>query len=303
VQNPIEPVVAELIFAEDGSNPNCAAALSNVAFTQVAELPNAPVLVGDTICSSSGPISIGVASAPGLDYSWSPTSGLSNPNISNPTATLVNANLSPKVFTYTLTASNETCSATDTVNIVVVPAPRARFLMSPDPASTEDPVVFFLNKSIVNDNTTFFWDFAGLGVSTARDPQFRFPQGKPGIYDVTLTTIDQVLGCADEYVDQVTVKRELLIYVPNAFTPDADGKNDIWGPVTTNIDNDQYHLMVFDRTGQLVFETRNVKEKWNGGLMNGDYYLEAGVYVWKIVGKEVDARDEFEMNGIVTMLR
>ncbi len=301
--NPTEAIVAELIFVQDGSSPACSADLSNSVFIQVSELPNAPVLRDDTICAGVGPTAIGVPSAPGLTYSWTPTTGLSDPNISNPQVTLVNEGLSPKSFKYILTASNGLCFASDTMTITVDPGPRARFLHSPTPASAEDPVVFFLNRSIFVPGTQFFWDFAGLGSSTAFSPEYKFPDGREGSYQVTLTAIDPVLGCSDTYTARVEVEKELLVYVPNAFTPDGDGKNELWGPVMTNIDPNDYRLTVFDRTGRIVFETRNVKERWNGGLMNGDYYLEPGLYVWTIEGREIGALDEFEMTGTVVLLR
>lgn len=301
--NPEEPVVAELLFISDGSTPTCQNQVDNSVFVQVAELPNAPVLADDTICADSGPVSIGVAAAPGFTYSWSPTTGLSDPNIANPTATLINEGVTPRVFTYVLTASNGTCEASDTVNITVDPGPRARFLFTPDPASAEDPRVFFLNQTIATPNTQYFWDFGPTGSATGESPEFVFPEGRDGDYPVTLTALDPVTGCSSTYTATVRVRRELMIYVPNAFTPDADGKNDLWGPVMTNIDSKEYRLTVYDRAGQIVFETTDVDQKWNGGHMNGDYYLKPGMYVWTIEGREIGAREDFEMKGNVILMR
>lgn len=295
--------MAELVFIQDGSTPTCSADQDESIFVQVTELPNAPVLADDTICSGVGPVPIGVTSGPGLSYDWTPTTGLSDPKVPNPTVTLNHTGVSPRVYTYVLTASNENCSASDTVNITVDPGPQARFRFAPDPVTSEDPRIFFNNTSIASETTTYFWDFGGLGTSTSFNPDFRFPEGTAGDYVVTLNAIDQLTGCADVYSANVRVRNQLLVYVPNAFTPDGDGKNDLWGPVTTNIDPDDYKLTVHDRWGNVVFETNDINQKWNGGQMNSGYYQEAGMYIWTIEGREIGARDDFEMRGNVFLLR
>ncbi len=301
--NPEVALMAELVFIEDGSNPSCSAAQNESIFVQVTELPNAPVLTDDTICSGQGPVPIGTVSGPGLSYEWTPTTGLSDPKVPNPTVTLTHTGISPRVFTYVLTASNENCSASDTVNITVDPGPQARFRFSPDPVSSEDPRIFFNNTSVASETTTFFWDFSGLGTSTSRNPDFRFPEGTAGDYAVTLNATDQLTGCSDSYSANVRVRNQMLVYVPNAFTPDGDGKNDLWGPVTTNLDPRDYKLTVYDRWGSVVFETTDINQKWNGGKMNGGYYQEAGMYIYVIEGREIGAIDDFEMRGNVFLLR
>jgi gliding motility-associated-like protein len=300
---PDAALVVDLLSIEDSSTPACAAETENSLFVQVTELPNAPVLTDDTICSGAGPVPIGVSSAPGLSYSWEPITGLSDSKVSNPFLDRAVEGSSPKIFTYVLTANNEDCTVSDTVNITVEPRPQARFRFSPDPVTSEDPRIFFLNTSIATETTQYFWDFGGLASSTSENPNYKFPEGRDGDYTVTLTAIDPVTGCTSTYTASVRVRNELLVYVPNAFTPDGDGKNDLWGPVLTNIEESDYRLTVFDRLGNIAFETTEVNQMWNGGKMNGEYYLEAGMYIWVIEGREIGAIEDFEMSGTVILLR
>lgn len=149
----------------------------------------------------------------------------------------------------------------------------------------------------------YFWEFDSLDTSNDFEPSYKFPDGINDNYTVTLTAIDPVTGCVDDYKDILKIKPEMLIYVPNAFTPDGDGKNDLWAPVLTNVDAENYKLTVYDRLGELVFTTTDIKQKWNGNLMNGDYYVEPGVYVWMIETKNQISLEEVNMKGIVTVVR
>ena len=76
-------------------------------------------------CSGTGPFFIGSSPVAGQNYSWSPTTGLSNPNISNPSVNLTNSTGSPITTQYILTVTKFNCVVTDTVNVTVFPVPQA----------------------------------------------------------------------------------------------------------------------------------------------------------------------------------
>ena len=64
--------------------------------------------------------------------------------------------------------------------------------------------------------------------------------------------------------------------IPNAFTPNGDGKNDRFGPII-NCNVTSYHLMIFNRWGQMVFDTVDANDKWDGNFKGvpadvGDYF-------------------------------
>ncbi len=300
---PENPVNFGVLYIEDGSNPTCTSEPMDFTYIDAVLLPNAPILTSDTICSYNGPVNIGVNAAPNLTYSWSPEDYLSAPNSSNTMFQPTLGGPYAKTFEYVLTATNGECSATDTMTITVEPGPRANFSFTPDPVSSEDPTVFFQNKTIGRDEVFYFWEFDSLDTSNEFEPVYKFPDGINDNYSITLTAIDPITGCMDEYTDLLQIKPEMLIYVPNAFTPDGDGKNDLWAPVLTNVDGDDYKLSVYNRYGLLVFSTTDVDQKWNGGMMNDNFYVEPGVYVWMIETKNNVSLEEIDMKGIVTVVR
>jgi gliding motility-associated-like protein len=272
-------------------------------FIAAQSLPNDPELANDTICNNFGPISIGVQSAPNLNYTWTPENNLSDPHTSNPVFTADVTGPVAKDFTYVLTASDGDCAATDTTTITVDPGPMARFTYNPDPVSSEDPTVFFENNTIGRDDLLYFWEFDTLGVSEEENPSFKFPDGINDKYDIELTAIDPLTGCMDERIEILKVQPEMLMFVPNAFTPDGDGLNDLWGPVLRNVDEDEYKLTIFDRFGNVVFTTRNLDKKWNGSTNGDGYYAQDGVYTWMIETKNRISLEEVTLRGHVTVVR
>jgi gliding motility-associated-like protein len=142
-----------------------------------------------------------------------------------------------------------------------------------------------------------------METSYAYNPSFVFPDGIEASYLVSLTATDSITGCFDTYTERINVRPDLLIFIPNAFTPDGDGLNDLWGPVLSNIDPDDYRLTVMDRWGEIVFETRDPNKKWNGGMNNSDYFAEPGVYIWIVETKEIGSLEEITQTGQVTLVR
>ncbi len=300
---PDGPINAELLFIEDSSNPTCSTDLNETLYVDAQTLPNAPVLQDDSLCLANGPIQIGVLAAPGLSYEWMPEERLSDPKIPNPIFTPGAIGPAPKEFTYVITATDGECSASDTMTVTVDPGPTARFSWSPDPVLSEDTEVFFQNNTIGYDNMIYFWEFDTLGTTEVENPSFKFPDGINDDYLISLTAIDLNTGCMDDATELLTVEPDLLMYVPNAFTPDEDGLNDVWGPIMKNIDPDDYRLTVMDRFGQIIFETRDPEQKWNGSINGGDHYARPDLYIWLIETKNVLTLDEVEFSGKVQLIR
>ncbi len=300
---PTEALSLEVVSIRDGSNPTCSANPLEFTFIDAVELQNAPILTSDTTCSDVGPVNIGVNAAPGLTYSWSPTTNLSDASLANPVFTISEPSPFAKNFTYVLTASNGLCSAKDTMTLRVDPGPNASFRFSPDPINSEDPLVFFDNTSFAGMNAIYLWEFDSLGTSDKFEPSFKFPDGINDTYQVDLTAFDPVTGCIDTFSEVINVRPQTLIYVPNAFTPDGNGLNDLWGPVLTNIDPTEYRLTVFNRMGEIVFVTSDIKQKWNGSFRGNDFYAEPGVYVWQIETKNEVSLEDIKLEGQVTLVR
>jgi gliding motility-associated-like protein len=91
--------------------------------------------------------------------------------------------------------------------------------------------------------------------------------------------------------------------VPNVFTPNGDGINDFFFIKNENLSD--YHLTIYNRWGQAVFESRNLTETWNGRIHNTGNECEAGVYFYHLTATRRNRKPVAERfrKGIVTLLR
>ncbi|MBK7753304.1 MAG: gliding motility-associated C-terminal domain-containing protein [Flavobacteriales bacterium] len=107
--------------------------------------------------------------------------------------------------------------------------------------------------------------------------------------------------CTDTACATITIENNAL-HVPNAFTPDGDGINDGFLPVFASTPPEDYLFAIFDRWGQVIFETTDTTSAWNGLFMEGTE-VPQGVYVWKIfAGSKVPGEDQ-DLTGHVTLIR
>ncbi len=123
-----------------------------------------------------------------------------------------------------------------------------------------------------------------------------------GQYTIT-QYVENPFGCRDTAHSNVHVAPVLLIYTPNAFTPDGNGNNDVFRPIITGTEVLEYTLKVFDRWGRLVFETADVEGSWNGQWMNSGDILKDGVYNWVMTIRSVDQPVLDTRTGTVTLLK
>jgi gliding motility-associated-like protein len=99
---------------------------------------------------------------------------------------------------------------------------------------------------------------------------------RPGSYSLTVKDSNDCVAKQDILVQEINCPNK--IYFPTAFSPNGDGRNDGFNPyVTGNIAS--FHLQVFDRWGQQVFESRNPNRGWTGKLQSTSQPV--GVYVWQ----------------------
>jgi gliding motility-associated-like protein len=139
--------------------------------------------------------------------------------------------------------------------------------------------IAFVNNSIGNI-VSYHWDF-GDGTSDAGQdpPKHLYPDTKEAANYTVHLIIQNNLGCEDTASEQITRLQTCSVSVPNAFTPNGDGKNDFLYPLNAYTAS-ELHFLVFNRFGQLVFETRDWTKKWDG-RMNGKP-VETGTYVWML---------------------
>ena len=116
--------------------------------------------------------------------------------------------------------------------------------------------------------------------------------------------VTNYLGCADSLVKLVEVKDEFLIYVPNSFTPDGDGINDVFAVLGNDIDPAEFELFIFNRWGELVFTTNDPSQVWTGAMGGGDgEAVRDGVYPWRLRVASRYSQERRELFGHVTLIK
>jgi gliding motility-associated-like protein len=195
-----------------------------------------------------------------------------------------------------LTFSNGcTFEYTDTVYVTVHQSPDADFYFNPDPAKVNEVTEFV---DISKGNTQGWeWYLDGQYISDEERPSHVFDE--TGEHLLTQIIFDEN-GCTDTMEHTIEVIGDYMVYVPNAFTPDGNGVNNSFKPIVTEIDPDGYEFMIFNRWGEMIFQTYIVDDAWDGTYMSEN--VKEGVYIWKVLVTD-NVGLEHEFVGHVTLLR
>lgn len=198
-----------------------------------------------------------------------------------------------------LTHNNCTAKIVKKRHIHVLAPPLARFSFRNNEINENDNAVFVVNES--SDNATSFeWFVNGEQFSHKKSPVFNFT-GKPDSYNIKLIAENQY-GCESEYNKELIVDPEFNLFIPNAFTPNADGLNDVFAPIVRGADPDAFEIQIYNRWGQLIFESRTLSTPWDGRINNN--IAPMGSYVWKIqLTRPVNGLESYEKTGSVSLIK
>jgi len=209
-----------------------------------------------------------------------------------------------KQGSYIVSVYDGGCSTFAIANVLESPGPTAAFTVHPQTTTLLDgPTLFYDNSTgnIIN----WFWNF-GDGTSGTGNPMQHQYTGT-GTFITTLLVTDSN-GCTNSASDTIIVKDYFTFYIPNAFTPNGDGKNDLFYPVGNNVDPNNFNMLIYDRWGNLVFSTNRWEldhgEGWNGTKNNAGTINSViiGVYVYQIQVKEIGGATHV-YNGSVTLVQ
>ena len=194
--------------------------------------------------------------------------------------------------------SNGYCS--DTVSKTVDPGNILKAgIGAPVSVCPADPVTF--TDSSIGNIVSWNWDFGdGTGSNLQNPPAHLFPD-KPGEHKYLVElAIENNLGCMDTASASLTRLQTCYTEVPNAFTPNGDGKNDYLFPLNLPSATDMQFL-VFNRYGQLVFETRNESGKWDGTIHG--IAQPTGSYIWVLRYTDGSSGKKIFLRGISVLIR
>ncbi len=308
------------ITPSGGSSPYSYAWSPSVSTTAVAtSIPAGSYKVTITDnngCTTNSTISVGATSSPSAITSYhNEICGHANGSAdvtasggggnytylwSDSTTTSTVSGLTAGNYSVTVTDDNG-CTNSTSVNVMETPGPAAYFSAHPNVLTIMDGPVSFIDNSS-GTVTSWEWNF-GDGSQNGNGQELSHDYNNVGTYLVTLIVIDNN-GCTDTATDTIKVKEIFTFYAPNAFTPDGDGINDFFYPDGINWDPDHYEMYIFDRWGNLIYQTKTVEDKWNGTVNNKGTQddMLVDVYVYLIKVKELEG-PKHEYIGRVTLIR
>lgn len=231
-----------------------------------------------SLCDSS--VYTLVAGDPGLNYQWNTGSEGSSILVSSSGI-------------YEVEVDNGYCFSYDEISISYHPLPQQPFAAEIEFCFGIDPQGFILDAG--NLGSTYLWkqDSTDKRLITVI---------QEGEYEVIVTTSEQ---CTSTFYTEVSEVCPYSVYAPNAFTPDGDGVNDYWFVHGVNIDN--YQLQIFNRWGELLYQSDDITIPWLGQRRDGDEYVEPGAYMYQITFQVIDGDgdpgDAKVITGFVVLMR
>tara|TARA_B110000037_G_scaffold112767_1_gene129994 strand:- start:17126 stop:19336 length:2211 start_codon:yes stop_codon:yes gene_type:complete len=180
--------------------------------------------------------------------------------------------------------------------IEIFPSPTSNFTVTPDIQDEYHADFFFTDHSV--DGVEQWFYFADGDFSSETEVWHNYTE--PGVYYPWQIVINEY-GCKDRTYQQVTVIPVMPVLVPNTFTPDGNELNNIFKPVFYDDENQIYHMLIYNRWGELIYDFNGAGGSWDGSY-NG-VVAPDGVYIWKIIYNEYDTGLPTEIGGHVTLLR
>jgi gliding motility-associated-like protein len=161
--------------------------------------------------------------------------------------------------------------------------------------------VFNISNSSIGHLVSWYWSFGDGEISTDQNPPSHlFPNTAAGKTYTVMLIVKDSLGCYDTTSEKITKLQSCYITVPNAFTPNGDGKNDYLYPLNGNLASN-LEFQVYNRYGQLVFETRDWSRKWDGTI--GGKPQPTGTYVWMLHYTDGASGKSFFLRGSSVLIR
>jgi gliding motility-associated-like protein len=248
---------------------------------EVAVLPAVVVNAGnDTLLCFGEQLQLNAVSNY-ADYNWNATNELSCLNCPDPV-------LSPSATSfYTVTSSNGVCNSSDSLLVKVIKV---------DVEAGNDMAIAFGETIHLNATgaDTYLWS-PGIYLN---DSTIQSPISSP-YSSIQYTVVGNIDRCSDS--DTVSIEVIYIgdaIFVPNAFTPDADGKNDFFGAIHAG-KYDSFEMKIFNRWGEMLFNSDNISQFWDG--TSKGIKQPTGVYVYSI--HLTAGKNKINKTGNVSLIR
>jgi gliding motility-associated-like protein len=200
----------------------------------------------------------------------------------------------------TVTSTYGCVTHTDFPGMVsVIAKPTADFNPSSNPTTIFETTVTMQDKSSPGV-VSWTWSSPGSvpAASTSQNPTFEFPQGIEGNYPIMLI-VETPEGCVDTVEHILVVNTDILFYAPNAFTPDGDEFNQTWKFSVSGVDEYNFELMIFNRWGEVIWETHDIHAEWDGTYHGRT--VQAGSYTWTAKVKSINSDKKTVFGGSISI--
>lgn len=158
-----------------------------------------------------------------------------------------------------------------------------------------DTIVNFYSQST---DSVISWDFGDGSVSTEPNPTHTYSD--TGTYQIELVVVND-MGCVDTIRQYVTIVIEdpYNFFIPNTFTPDGDGLNDLFIGIGENVKT--FQMYIYNRWGEMIYSTPTITKPWNGKTENGNEAIEdAYQYLMLVTNTK---QEEYVYRGLITLIR
>ena len=183
--------------------------------------------------------------------------------------------------------------------IKVLERPKTNFTFTP-----EKPTIF--NSTIQTTNLTlnatdYTWNFGDEKESNLTNPSHKYGNN-PNTYFITLSAYNEITSCSHDTIMQIEVFDEVYCFIPNTFTPNGDEINNEFKPVLSgSVAEDHYSLYIYNRWGQLLFESHNKNVGWSGAF--GNTICQPDTYIWKLEFRDTINKEKHMKSGHVNLVK
>ena len=186
-------------------------------------------------------------------------------------------------------------------DVVCIEEAIAAFYVNPGTIGPANASVGFYNVSEGAD--TYYWDFGDGQTSTEIEPAHTYSTNLQTGFTTTLI-VTSPAGCTDTTSMPIGYEEQLIYYVPNSFTPDADEHNQLFTPVfTSGFAPENFELLIFNRWGEIIWQSFDATKGWDGTYGEKGVGAQAGTYTWVINFKPKATDDKIKISGFVNLLR
>jgi gliding motility-associated-like protein len=290
LQNPIATPADTTTYQLNAIWGNC----SRTANSTINVLQKPVVYAGNDTAICLGTIAflhgnVGRASGP-VSYLWQPADFLNNTN----TLSVIASPNTAGNYTYRLVV-------TDLYNCNFTVSDEVKITMQPPVPAFAGKDTFAASGQLIqlyaSGGSSYTWQPADLlNNPSVANPTLLMPEADSIRLYVTVKDAAGCIGTDDIVVVALSAQ---TYYVPNAFTPNGDGLNDVFKPKALGIQSTDY-FRIFNRYGQIIFESSKILQGWDGTYKNKKQ--QPGAYIWALKGKTVSGR-VINMKGTVMLIR